>query len=132
MASSSDDDQGRVQDTEHKATVRKFWRKLREEIFQLNFYRVHMAYFLTTILISSLILWGSGLANDPKQYYGSNLAHIDALFLCTSAMASCLATVNLNVLTAFQQAILAVLIIMGNVVTVSTSVVAIRRYFFRK
>ncbi|KAI4092453.1 MAG: hypothetical protein LQ339_007934 [Xanthoria mediterranea] len=105
----------------------------REEVLQLNFYRVHMAYFLITILISSLILWGSGLADDSKQYYGSNLEYIDALFICTSAMTSCgLATVNLNILTAFQQAVLAVLIIMGNVVTVSTSVVVIRRHFFRQ
>ena len=39
---------------------------------------------------------------------------------------------NLNILTAFQQAVLAILIILGNVVFVSTSVVVIRRYFFRR
>lgn len=39
---------------------------------------------------------------------------------------------NLNILTAFQQAVLAILIILGNVVFVSTSVVVIRLYFFRK
>ena len=43
-----------------------------------------------------------------------------------------LATVNLNILTAFQQAVLAILIILGNVVFVSTSVVLIRRHFFRQ
>ncbi|KAL8673630.1 MAG: hypothetical protein Q9168_001936 [Polycauliona sp. 1 TL-2023] len=133
MAPSFGSDDGRLQVNKPKVTVRKLWQMFREKVFQLNFYRVHMAYFLITILVSSLILWGSGLAADPKQYYGSNLEYIDALFLCTSAMTSCgLATVNLNVLTAFQQAVLGVLIIMGNVVTVSTSVVAMRRYFFRK
>lgn len=43
-----------------------------------------------------------------------------------------LATVNLNILTAFQQALLAILMILGNVVFVSTSVVVLRRHFFRK
>ena len=65
---------------------RKGWRKFREEVLQLNFYRVHMAYFIATILIASVIVYGSGLADDPKQAYGGHLEYVDALFLCTSAM----------------------------------------------
>ncbi|KAL8990308.1 MAG: hypothetical protein Q9169_008154 [Polycauliona sp. 2 TL-2023] len=129
MASSFGSDDGRSQATNDKVTGRNIWQTFREEGFQLNFYRVHMAYFVITISVSSLILWASGLTSDSEEYYGDDLHYIDALFLCTSAMT---ASVNLNVLSAFQQAVLGVLIIMGNVVTVSTSVVAIRRHFFRK
>ena len=66
--------------------LRKGWRRFREEVLQLNFYRVHMAYFVATILIASVIVYGSGLADDPKQAYGGHLDYVDALFLCTSAM----------------------------------------------
>ena len=45
-----------------------------------------MAYFLITILISSLVLYGSGVVDDPTENYGGHLEYIDALFLCTSAM----------------------------------------------
>ena len=64
----------------------RLWHRLREEVVQLNFYRVLMAYFLITILISSVILYGSGIADDPTENYGGHLEYIDALFLCTSAM----------------------------------------------
>lgn len=39
---------------------------------------------------------------------------------------------NLNILTAFQQSILAILILLGNVVFVSIFVVIIRRHFFKR
>ena len=41
-------------------------------------------------------------------------------------------TVNLYILTAYQQSILSILMIIGNVVFVSISVVIIQRHFFRK
>ena len=41
-------------------------------------------------------------------------------------------TVNLYILTAYQQTILTILMIMGNVVFVSISIVIIRRHYFRK
>ena len=64
----------------------KVWQSVRGEVFQLNFYRLLLAYFLITILISSVILFGSGIADDPTEDYGGHLNYIDALFLCTSAM----------------------------------------------
>lgn len=64
----------------------RLWQRLRDEVLQLNFYRVLMAYFLITILFSSVILYGSGIADDPTENYGGHLEYIDALFLCTSAM----------------------------------------------
>ena len=69
-----------------KTILSKLWQRFREEVFRLNFYRVHMAYFLITILISSVILYGSGIVDDPTEDDGRRLEYIDALFLCTSAM----------------------------------------------
>lgn len=57
-------------------------RYLHDEIFQLNFYRAHMLYFLVTILVSSVIVYGSALADDSAE----ELRYIDALFLSCSAM----------------------------------------------
>ena len=48
-----------------------------------------MAYFIATIFVASIILYGSGLADDAEQVYGGRLEYIDALFLCTSAMTAC-------------------------------------------
>lgn len=66
----------------------KLLQRLRGEIFQLNFYRGHMAYFVVVILICSVIMYGSGIADNPKEAYGGRLEYIDALFICTSAMTS--------------------------------------------
>ncbi|KAL8789928.1 MAG: hypothetical protein Q9195_006589 [Heterodermia aff. obscurata] len=116
-----------------KGIVSKLWQSSRQEVLRLNFYRVLMAYFLITILLSSVILYGSGIVDDPTEDYGGHLEYMDALFLCTSAMtATGLATVNLNILTAFQQALLAILILLGNVVFVSVFVVIIRRHFTQR
>ncbi|OJD35249.1 potassium ion transporter [Diplodia corticola] len=95
---------------------------LRKEVFHLNFYRMHMLYFVVVIVITSLIVYGEGLAND-----GGQLRYIDALFLCCR-----LNTVNLSSLTAFQQAVLCILLIIGSVPFVSSFVVIIRRHFFRR
>lgn len=69
-----------------KAVVSKLWQRFREEVCRLNFYRVLMAYFLITILNSSVIMYGSGIVDDPTEEYGGHLEYVDALFLCTSAM----------------------------------------------
>ena len=66
----------------------KLLQSLRLEILQLNFYRVHMAYFIVVILIFSVIMYGSGIADNPTEDYGGRLEFIDALFICTSAMTS--------------------------------------------
>ncbi|KAK7549418.1 potassium transport protein-like protein 1 [Phyllosticta paracitricarpa] len=108
-----------------------FWHYVKDEISHVNFYRLHMSYFVFVILISSLIVYGEGLANDPRQINGSRLRYIDALYLCCSAMTTTgLNTVNLGSLTGFQQAVLCILLIIGNIPFVSFFVVVIRRHYF--
>ena len=63
-----------------------FWHYVKDEIFHVNFYRLHMSYFVVVSFVSSLILYGEGLANDSRQINGSKLSYIDALFMCFSAM----------------------------------------------
>lgn len=102
--------------------------------FEVNFYRVHVLYFIFTILLASVILWGSGAngnSNNEEAHFA--LSYIDALFLCSSAMTNTgLNTVNLSSITAFQQSILFILMLMGNITIVSTATVVVRRHWFRK
>lgn len=63
-----------------------FKRYLRTDVFVWNFYRVHMVYFIVVIFMTSVIVYGEGVANDPTQINGSKLRYVDALFICTSAM----------------------------------------------
>lgn len=65
-----------------------FLRYLRKEIFTLNFYRAHMLYFIVIIAISSVVVYGAGIAHGPKQYGQDHLTYVDSLFLCTSAMST--------------------------------------------
>lgn len=66
----------------------KTWvkRYLRNDVFVWNFYRVHMLYFIVVIFMTSVIVYGEGIANDPTQINGSKLRYVDALFICASAM----------------------------------------------
>jgi hypothetical protein len=63
-----------------------FLKYLKEEVFKLNFYRAHMLYFIVVIAISSVIVYGQGLADGPEEVGGAHLTYTDALFLCCSAM----------------------------------------------
>lgn len=64
-----------------------FLKYLRYEVFTLNFYRLHMLYFIVVIAIASVIVYGAGISHGPKGYYGdAHVTYMDALFLCTSAM----------------------------------------------
>ncbi|OQU95897.1 hypothetical protein CLAIMM_02057 [Cladophialophora immunda] len=91
-----------------------------------NFYRIHLLYFIAAILVSSAILWGSSTADFKLRY-------VDALFLCCSAMCNVgLTTVNLGSLNGFQQSVLFVNMLMGDLSLVSISVVIVRRYFIGK
>ena len=102
--------------------------------FQMNFYRVHVLYFLLTIILGSIIMYGSGIngnSDDAEALF--RLRYIDAIFLCASAMtAAGLNSVNLSYLTAFQQSVLFVLTLLGNVTVVSNAVIWIRWYYLRK
>ena len=109
-------------------------RARNQNLFLLNFYRLHVLYFIFTILLSSLIVYGSGInGNSHDEEAKFKLRYIDALFLCTSAMTNTgLNTVNLSSITAFQQSVLFVLILIGNITVVSTVTVAVRRHWMRK
>ncbi|PFH52155.1 hypothetical protein AMATHDRAFT_79883 [Amanita thiersii Skay4041] len=91
----------------------------------LNFFRVHTLYFTFTPLIWASILYGSNGENK--------IAFIDSLFICISAMTmSGLATVDLSLLTPWQQVILFILMVTGSPIVLSWVVVFIRRYYFAK
>ncbi|KAI0802967.1 cation transport protein-domain-containing protein [Irpex lacteus] len=90
---------------------------------ELNFFRVHLLFFLFVPLISAGIFYG---ANGEFH-----IPFIDALFLCYSALTvTGLSTVNLSTLTAFQQAMLFVLMGVGNVTIVAWVMVLIRKRYF--
>ncbi|KAJ4339648.1 hypothetical protein N0V87_003089 [Didymella glomerata] len=110
-----------------------FLKYLKDEFFTLNFYRAHMLYFIVVIAISSAIVYGEGVRNGPKEYRDSHLSYMDALFLTCSAMTTTgLNSVNLGDLSGFQQAVLCILLIIGNIPFVSMVVVLIRQSMFRK
>ncbi len=91
----------------------------------LNFYRVHVLLFVTVPLIISGIFYA---ANGENK-----IAYIDCLFVCVSAATvTGLATINVSTLTGFQQALLFILMCVGNITAVSVTMVWIRRHFFRK
>ncbi|OAG00389.1 TrkH-domain-containing protein [Paraphaeosphaeria sporulosa] len=126
----------------HKAK-QEFIKSIRNELFTLNFYRAHMLYFIVVIAISSVIVYGEGIKNGPKDgYYDSHVSYMNALFLTCSAMTTTgmsnpqpsqwLNSVNLGDLSGFQQAVLCVLLMVGNIPFVSMVVVLIRQSMFRK
>ena len=91
-----------------------------------NFYRLHLTYFIVVILVFSGILKSSNTT-------GFNIKYEDALTLATSAMCGVgLNTVDLGILDGFQQAVLFVLMLIGDLTIVSQVVVWVRRYFFKK
>ncbi|CAE7230532.1 unnamed protein product [Rhizoctonia solani] len=90
----------------------------------LNFFRLHVLFFTFTPLISAAIFYA---ANGLYP-----VSFIDALFNCVSAMTvTGLATVDLSQLTGFQQAIIFILMSIGNPIIMSWFVVYTRRRFFR-
>ncbi|KAJ4364099.1 hypothetical protein N0V83_009554 [Neocucurbitaria cava] len=110
-----------------------FLKYLREEVFKLNFYRAHMLYFIIVIGITSVIVYGQGVAVGPKEVGGPHLTYMNALYMCCSAMTTTgLNTINLGGVSGFQQAVFCILMIIGNIPFVSTAVVLIRRTLFRK
>lgn len=70
-------------------------------------------------------------------FYGANteyhIDYVDSLFLCVSAMTvTGLSTNNLSELSGFQQSLLFVQMIMGNIITISLVMIMVRQYFFRQ
>ena len=101
---------------------------------ELNFYRVHIIYFVLTILLSSIIMYGSNInGNSDDAEATFQLRYIDAIFLCAGAMTNTGSnTVNLNNLTGFQQSMLCVLSMMGTLSVTANATIWVRRHFFRK
>lgn len=100
--------------------------QIRNHAFQFNFYRAHLCYFIATILITSAVFWASNTD-------GFQVAYIDALTMCASAMTNTgLSTINLSSVNAYQQSVFFVLMALGDLSIVSVSVVYVRRHFFGK
>ncbi|THV50215.1 hypothetical protein BGAL_0160g00180 [Botrytis galanthina] len=90
----------------------------------LNFITIHYTYFIITLLITSLIFWGS---SNPSK----SISYVDSLFMVTSAMTEAgLNTVNLSTMTTFQQVILWLLIVVGSAIFVSVATVRTRKRAF--
>ncbi|CAD6447678.1 a8a07325-342f-4672-a8bc-cd904a5a23fa [Sclerotinia trifoliorum] len=90
----------------------------------LNFITIHYTYFIITLLVTSLIFWGS---SNPSK----SISYVDSLFLVTSAMTEAgLNTVNLSTMTTFQQVILWLLIVVGSAIFVSVATVRTRKRAF--
>ncbi|KAI4519038.1 TrkH-domain-containing protein [Schizophyllum commune Loenen D] len=107
------------------------------EISDLNFFRVHLLAFTFIPLILSGIFYAAGPHDGSTTTTTSgdepiNLAYLDALFLCYSAMTVCgLATANLSALSKVQQVILYILMLCGNITTVSYCMLLVRMRYFR-
>ncbi|OCH94151.1 TrkH-domain-containing protein [Obba rivulosa] len=102
------------------------WTRIRQEIKEeANFFRLHLLYFLSVPLIAAGIFYG---ANGEFH-----IAFIDSLFLCYSALTvTGLSTINLSTATPFQQAVLYVLMLAGDVTVVAWVMVLIRKHYFRQ
>lgn len=91
----------------------------------LNYFRVHMIYFIAMAMFWSAIMY----ASNPK---GNYIPYIDCLFMCASAMTvTGLVSVPVSGLTLWQQIILFGLMCCGNLIMVSTTTVLVRRHWFR-
>ncbi|WFD32609.1 hypothetical protein MSPP1_003657 [Malassezia sp. CBS 17886] len=105
---------------------RGVWAATRRWMYTyLNFFRLHLLYFVVLTMFASGIMY----ASSPKDHH---VPYIDCLFMSASAMTMTgLNTVVLSQLTLWQQIIVFLLMISGNVLLVSLSMVAIRRAAFR-
>ncbi|EMD41450.1 hypothetical protein CERSUDRAFT_110026 [Gelatoporia subvermispora B] len=100
----------------------RIWQRIEEEA---NFFRIHLLYFLLVPLVAAGIFYG---ANGEFH-----IPFIDALFLCYSALTvTGLATVNLSTLTPFQQVILYILQLAGDVTVIAWVMVLIRKHYFHQ
>lgn len=111
--------------------VRSSWNRCLASVIRfadvyMNYFRVHMLYFVFMTLFWSAIMY----ASNPKDHY---VPYTDCLFLCASAVTvTGLVTVPVSQLTLWQQIILFCLASCGNLVIVSTTTVLVRRHWFAK
>ncbi|KAK0209988.1 potassium transporter [Desarmillaria ectypa] len=91
---------------------------------ELTFYRIHLVAFAFIPLIFSGIFYA---CNGRFR-----ISYLNSLFLCYSAMTlTGLTTVNLSTVTVSQQVVLYLLLMMGDITTVSWIMVLVRRHYFR-
>ncbi|KAJ0103897.1 hypothetical protein J7T55_004222 [Diaporthe amygdali] len=92
----------------------------------VNYITVHYAYFLIVGLISTLIFWG---ASHPALSVG----FWDSMFMAFSALTSAgLNTINISAMSGGQQAILAILLMLGNPIMISVFTLVFRMYIFER
>ncbi|KAK0493448.1 potassium transporter [Armillaria luteobubalina] len=91
---------------------------------ELTFYRIHLtAFVFVPPLFSGIFYAFNG---------GFHINYLDSLFLCYSAMTlTGLSTVDLSTLSMSQQVILYLLMMMGDITTVSWIMVLVRKHYFR-
>lgn len=106
--------------------LKAWWAAIRPYMPPVNFITMHYTYFGLLGLIVAIIFWG---ASRPSQ----SISFIDSLFLVISAFTtSGLNTINLSQLTTGQQAILAIMMILGSPVWVSLFTIWFRTHVFEK
>ncbi|KAJ7147234.1 hypothetical protein C8R46DRAFT_545765 [Mycena filopes] len=89
-----------------------------------TFYRLHLTAFTLIPLISAAVFYACN-----GRYH---VSFLDSLFLCYSAMTVCgLSTVNLSTTTPFQQVILYLLMVIGDITAVSWIMVLVRKWYFK-
>jgi hypothetical protein len=100
--------------------------RLRAYMPELNFITLHYLYFIGVCMITSVIFYGSSRPNYSISY-------TDSLFLVVSAMTEAgLNTVNLSIMTTFQQIVLWLLILAGSAIWVSIFTVLTRKHYFER
>ncbi|OTB08575.1 hypothetical protein M426DRAFT_18673 [Hypoxylon sp. CI-4A] len=89
-----------------------------------NFITVHYFWIIGWTIIGSILIFASAKGQ---------LAYIDALFLASGSNTQAgLNTVDINVLNTFQQLVIYFLAMMSNPITINSSVVFLRLYWFEK
>ncbi|TFK62975.1 TrkH-domain-containing protein [Pluteus cervinus] len=101
-----------------------FQRAIDAASAEATFFRVHILAFTFVPLFASGVFYGCN-----GRFH---ISFLDSMFLCYSAMTVCgLSTINLSSTTPLQQAILYVLMLIGDITVVSWVMVLVRRNHFR-
>lgn len=101
------------------------WEKTKAFIKkEATFFRIHIAAFVFIPLLASIVFY---FCNGRFR-----VSYLDSLFLCYSAMTvTGLSTVNLSTLTVFQQVLMYLLMIIGDITFISWIMVLVRKKYFQ-
>jgi len=104
-------------------TLRKNCASFKGWLFQINYFRLHFAYFIFWSLLGGLVLWGLE-KNDPLPF-------IDSLYIAVSALTCTgLNTYNTQLMRLDSQVFMVFLMMFGGAVFRSIFPVIIRRRSF--